>query len=721
MCLAISCGRQSQPVTESGNGTNRQAANSKSTPEALATAVDVLAADFQREPTVYKALTLTDLYLNGGRFADAEATIRRGLGLPGLEPSVARELIARLEKAGARSESAPANRPQDSPVIPKRVDDGSALAQVKPPASESKNYDSFLERALKEYKANASAQNWQIVFELLQRRHLTNEARQLIADLKVSEFTNANDYVAISRMLISAAQFEAAEIAAGKGVDLDPSSAKSLFALADAIYKRTEAEGAIARNAIAGTTGIPPNTERTLKELVQRSLEASASQPLASGARFDVREIIRRGDNRMLTTLQRDTKFREEIEQSWMAGQPGTRESPPTQQDDPAYRKLREASDVLRAELMRQRSLYSQELRMETPFGSRHPRWRPSAEITKAAGLLAEALTLNQQQISTNHGAERLLVSAFLDRHITAFSATPEIARVLIAKMTETPLSPVWCEDFSQRKKFLDDPLVWGVNASLFAEQLLSSYPLDGSKPLQVPGSRVFSASILRGHQAATPASQPVEIAEVSRFGPDEVVKGLSMFGSGAFEMAKGLQGNARFTHSVERFIKDFATGGAVPPLKDLASPVSVEEEAARNLIEHAAAHLLSRVVRTEKGFFLVIEAAYGEFLLINYTTPLQVEGFGDVIAELDPRKAQEWSAHLTFRVDKPVRMWSDGRWSEWTVWSRLGHRITQQPLASYDLRRGGNGNAPVWSVDWDGRKRFYRPSARQISDAVRQ
>lgn len=205
--------------------------------------------------------------------------------------------------------------------------------------------------------------------------------------------------------------------------------------------------------------------------------------------------------------------------------------------------------------------------------------------------------------------------------------------------------------------------------------------------------------------EAAPPASR--DPAQVKRLGPEAA---KSLFDTGGAMLANvvaNAQADAKFVRHVERLLKDYFKSGHPEQLFVLTGNESIEEEAAKLIVEHIARHILLRFVQVEGEGFLICETANGNFELFELKEPLLIRAEPLPIAEEDRLNGTEWSGRLTVAIGSIGRVLAHGRWSKWQKYSI--------ELETYTLLRENNS----WMISWSGKRRYYRPSSRQLQDAL--
>ena len=327
------------------------------------------------------------------------------------------------------------------------------------------------------------------------------------------------------------------------------------------------------------------------------------------------------------------------------------------------------------------------------------------SEFEAAAVLLDEALALNESQSRTSPAVECLLVSAFLDPGIVASMNRKPVERVLMQRLSTTPISPTRCEDFSfPRKPFYWTTLQDDIRSSLNRREL---HPLRDATPLNLVKGVSCRRSIARpSHAWSSPP--PAAPARVQRMGPQMAEAVLNSIGAMVLNVAEGAQANAEFTREVERLVQQTFSAGCSPTLFDLTGNESPDEEAAKYIVDHVAQHLLTRIVRQESGFFLVLETAVGRFGLVQLRGPLRISVHRAQLSDIDNANGLLWSGGLKISFNSAGRVGWGGRWGRW-------EQMTGE-VENYTIARG----SPMWTIDWLGQTRFHRPSVRQIKDAFR-
>lgn len=718
--IGVGCRKESPdsatPTQTASAGPSQDTSAGGQPPNIQQAALEALRADFELAPDPYKAIALADLYQKQQQTKHAESIIRRALGLPGVPVPVVQELTARLVKVtSAQAQLAPQATSPDQrhglgvSIAENLLPEGGGPAR---PAAAPAFTPGFVEKARAGFRSNPSAGNARLLLDVLRSQGLTNEFNQVATALRSATFDTVDDYIAVSRSLASASFFEPASNLASRAIMVAPKNPQALFTAAEVVFLEGIAKS---RTSPAPEKGIKVgslSSDRvaTIDNLLLRCFEATMSTN-ASSVAFDLVGLIKGRENAMLNALMDDRRFRERAETVWFV-----RSNLREEEHDSAYAKLLEAVEKLRHVAMPQTD-FNREV-LEQVSRATGEQYRPTQEpaIGEAARLLNDAFTSNRETLDREPSTECLLISAMLNPRICALKHDPRIEQVLVSHLSKTRVPVAYCQDFNgPSPSFMPAfPVTRTAHVLQFGTRWYPSTAVPKS-PLgsfAVLGERTLYSEARVAVQPEGPAATVP--FEVSRFGPDDVASFLSTVGEEGFQIIKGEFDSRQFSENFETAIRNYLSGGQPELSLKLPDSLSGEQRAAHELAHHIISHLLSKVEKRNGSFFLIEEAGYGQFVLMEFKTPLQLRVSGSLTREIQRLNGLEWRGGAEVILDGQARFLVDGRWTEWR---NRSSRVEDYRLAATRV----NNDAVAWTVSWSGKVRFYRPTQRQIRRALNE
>lgn len=716
--MGVGCRKESAdsatPTQTASAGTSQDKSVEGQARNVQQAAVEALRSDFEEAPDPYKAIALADLYQKQQQTNHAERIIRRALGLPGVPVPVVQELTARLVKVtSSQAQLAPqSTTPDERPglgvsVAEDLLPEGGVAAR---PDAAPAFPPGFLEKARAGFRSNPSAGNARLFLDVLRAQGHTNEFNQVATSLRSATFDTADDYIAVSRSLASAAFFEAASNLASRAIMVAPGNPQALFTAAEVVFLEGIAKSRTSPSPekVVKVGSLSPDRMATVDNLLLRCFEATMAAN-ASSVAFDLVGLIKGRENAMLNALMDDPKFRERAETVWFV-----RSSLREEERDAEYATFLEAVEKLRHVAMPQTD-FNREV-LEQVARATGEQYRPTQEpaIGEAARLLNEAFTSNRETLDKKPSTECLLISALLDPQICALKHEPKIEQVLVSHLSKTRVPDAFCQDFNgPSPSFIPAfPVSRAAHVLQFGTRWYPSTRVTKS-PLgifAVLGERTLYSEARVAVQPEGPAATVP--FEVSRFGPDDVASFLSTVGEEGFRIIKGEFDSREFSGNFETAIRNYLSGGQSELSLKLPDSLSGEQRAAHELAHHIISHLLSRVEKRNGSFFLIEEAGYGQFVLMEFKTPLQLRVSGSPTREVQRLNGLEWRGGAEVILDGQARFLVDGRWTEWR---NKSSRVEDYLLAATRV----NNDSVAWTVSWSGKVRFYRPTQRQIRRAL--
>lgn len=325
--------------------------------------------------------------------------------------------------------------------------------------------------------------------------------------------------------------------------------------------------------------------------------------------------------------------------------------------------------------------------------------------VVELAGQLDKALAINAAVCKTNPNQECLLISAFLNPNIAGASSQKPIQRVLLYHLGTTPVPRAWCEDFSDPGRTLVqlDPMDEGL---LFGREKSATAVFAAAPPLDIPKSRQATFTLARPKISQGPIESGPP-ARIERFTPEQADAVIGAVVSTVLRPVAPDQAEARFCDHVEKLLREAFATGCNSPAFTITQKDTFEEEAAKNLVAHAYRHLLSRVIRQENGYFFIMETAVGRFQLVQMRGPLTVSVSRRKVSELETANRLRWAGGFQVKFASVGRVCRNGRWGNW---EQMSGEVEEYGI----VHQSG-----IWDMTWLGKARFYRPSPRQIADAL--
>lgn len=665
-------------------------------------ALEAMRQAFEKNPNPYVAVVLAQQYAAAGKKNLAAQVLKAALSLPELDATSALKVASAFEALGDSKGQRLALEKADA-IAPNSPDVQAQIRRLAPPGAGSQAAPQDpVAAARKAFDKVPSAQNGFGLFAALLGAGRLDESGNFLTKLQHMSFPAAYDYTLVGFALASAGRVSDAEALGQKAIRIDTNSIEGYLLLAHLALMQSTGNDP-SRQSVFGAFPADPNlpeaVAQRISDLLEASFAASLNKRATDATEDDTIESALTSRLPVWVIMRQRPDFKQRLTTKWIP----LREKQEAARD-PAYYKLMKACEALMWVPSEHDEAAEQAWKRLTdhyrlPYTNSLP-----PTLQKAADLLEEALSINRNQAMTNPGVECLLVTAFLQPRIAASTNRAPMHRVLWSALRNTPVPKAWCEDFSAPDTHF---LEWDSLDEL-ATRLkgLKTDPLVGAAPLSLPDSQMCSHSLVRPN-TERPTPPPDVPAEVQRFGPQTVESALSSLGFMVAAAADGLQADAEFTREIERLLQKLFSKGYSPALFELTGTESMDEEAAKDLADHVARHILTRIVRQESGFYLIMETAVGRFSLVQFKGPLRISVHRNQLTEIDNANGLRWSGGLQISFGSAGRLCSGGRWGKWQQMSGV-------------LERYGIGNEHgAWTITWTGKTRFHRPSFRQIKDAL--
>ena len=640
-------------------------------------------ADYERNPLPYKAILLADAYLAAGKRDQALQILRATLATPGLDARMALEIGARLEKAGDA--------------------EGSRMAQARAAAqtpAQAAGQDR-LAAIRKAFQDSPTAQNGATLFLALAGVGRTNEAHAVLNNLQNRAFATGSDYLVVSDVLAWGSRFEQAEAAAQQALRLDTNSSTAYLMMARAKFGLAIQHDVRLRNALlahpSGDIALPDDLAARLIETLETAFQVSLSVSYTNEPEVNPISFAIRGTEPWVVALRSRSDFRNSLLNIWI---PRWRKA--QEQKDPAYFKLANAAELLRQAKSEKAELFS-EIQSIAPQTFSVSSSTANRTVEQAARLLKEAFAIHRAQMETNAAVEPLLISALLNQNIMEWITNSSIEPLIFYQLATTPISKRWCEDFSEHSTFIPGKDAGRISIGV---DILGKFEPARRKALALPSSKLYDRRLPRP-EPWQPHSTNLVPAVVERIGPDTVVNALNNTGDFLGKHVSASYANAEFIQAVDHVVRELFAKGYSAEMFTFSGTETLDEEAAKTLVQHVAQHLLLRIVPRGPRLYLVVQSAYEIFDLVEFEGPLRIRVHRQLVSEVARRNGVLWAGDVTVHYDSIGRLYSEGKWRNW---EELDGELESYPLVQYE---------EGWHVRWLGRQRFFRPSFRQIEEAL--
>jgi tetratricopeptide (TPR) repeat protein len=666
-------------------------------------ALEALRQDFEQHPSPRAAISLAGQYSALGKQDLAAKVLNIALSLPQLDAPTAVEIAARLEKMddtkGRYAALSKARRlAPGMPVVQSELRRAS-----ESPAFKRLQAEEDIAAAKAIYEKNVTAKNGITLLETLRNAGLTNDAEKLLVRLQNEPFHDPVDYVFVGGVLCASKKYVESETVVRKALAVETNNVVALLALAEITFARAKDQKA-GQSGDTATSSRPPDLSDDVAKQITEQLEAAFQASLAlrrtNTSIVDAIAFARSSAHPVFVTMRARPEFVDRLTQKWIPLWEKQEE-----ELDPAYSKLSKAAAILEvAAKLASFQAFGDAVGVDSP--SKESR---NNKIKEAALLLDAAFSLNRAQMKTNPAVESLLVSACLQRRINQMFKNVEIGSVVFSSLCQTPISKQWCEDFAmfEDNSYFVNPI--DADSLALEARISRKSPLAAPHLLQVATSRSFAKSLIRTKkdQPKVPERDP---AAVSHIGPDTMIDLGAGVVAALVTTVQGVAEEEELRQHIDRLVKTAFSKGAAPDLFQLTGKESLDEEAAKNLVEHVSRHVLTRIVRQESGFFLILEGSYGVFALLQTTEPFAITIHKDQLNDIQQMNGSEWSGDLSITINGPARWWVGGQWGQWQ---------RMEGLVTYRLSREHSSWEISWKANWGQKVRFHRPSVRQIRDAL--
>lgn len=667
-------------------------------------ALEAMRQAFEKNPNPYVAVVLAQQYAAAGKKNLAAQVLKTALSLPELDATSALKVASAFEALGDSKGQRLALKKADA-IAPNSPDVQAQIRRLDPPGAGSQaTPQDPVAAARKAFDKVPSAENGFGLFVALVSAGRLDEANNFLTQLQHMSFPAAYDYTFVGFALATAGRVSDAEALAQKAIRIDTNSIEGYLLLAQlALMQPTGSDPSrqTAFGALPADPNLPEAVAQRISDLLEASFAASLNKRATNAAETDTIEAARTSPMPVWAIMRQRPDFNQRLTTKWIPLREKREE-----ERDPACYKLQRAVAALRAA----KSLQEQETsaRWARLVGieraDKGKTKTSSQELTAAAELLREAFTINRTQMLTNPAVECLLISALLNPDIEAWRTNGQIEARILLELCETPIPKHWCEDFTEGSHFIDGKIGSDI---LGTAAIFGIVEPKRGLPLSLTQSNSYGLSLAR-RIPGQPPPRAIVPAKVERMGaPDSVLQTADTAGRLIANIITSGQAEAALTKRVEQLTQALFASGRSPRLFEFTGDESLDDEAAKTMVQHAGRHLLSRVISHQSSLFLIVETACAEFELVQFDEPLQLSASREAVSEADHRNGLDWSGRLTVSYNSLGRSCRGGKWTKW--------RDISGEIETYRLRL----EEGRWLVTWNRDTRFHQPAIRQIRDAL--